>query len=1058
MEGTSRSRSSNASQSQSQEQSRSQDVEDLKQDIPYFDEPQAVAVPRTGSASGTASRTDFGAESGAGSVFASDLLSLSKPDCSLAEYDDPNAIDWDPDADVAADAEPEPAAEKQLELQLELELELQAKRANPDAGDDDGSNELDDSYPDENESSVLGSDYGASGSGSAANSYYQSPTPSNCELMLRPPSSSVYHHFNYRSPGSPVPPGMGVPAGAPGGSPAGSSSNGGGRLQHPYAHSPAAPTSPNFYPNMWYPNSLYSSRGAPGAAGGVGRYGGYGPQTGGNGTATGTGPGPGSVPGPGPGSFGAHTTHLHPLHHQYPHMPAPHPHQHPHPHSHSHHHPPHQHPHQHPHTHPHETMMEMFQLSNSGREARNRAEKNRRDKLNGSIQELSTMVPHVAESPRRVDKTAVLRFAAHGLRLKHAFGKTLQHQRPQITDTLMSMLDSFFLTVTCHGHILLISSSIEQHLGHCQTDLYGQSIMQITHPDDQNMLKQQLIPTELENLFDVHATDSDADGEPRLRSKSEEDYIDCKLREDRRSFRVRLARAGPRSEPTAYEVVKIDGCFRRSDDAPRGVRSSTFSSSLQLIRRTRGRDDVIPLHTISGNDIVLTACARIIRPPKIASRLIDANTLEYRTRHLIDGRIIDCDQRIGIVAGYMTDEVRNLSPFTFMHNDDVRWVIVALRQMYDCNSSYGESTYRLFTRNGNIIYLQSKGYLEIDKETNKVHSFVCVNTLLDDEEGKRRVQEMKKKFSVIINTQIPQSTIDVPASEHPALLEKAVLRLIQNLQKSNEDPSQLEGDEDDDDDEEDDEEDDDEDDGGRSVSEFGDSYQQHHQHHQHHSRTHHSSSSFLGHSSALLEARHGQGSSKTPPLALVPPEAASVKSSISKSISVVNVTAAKHLRGVQGSAVKSPNSSQAECSCHGGAQCEVCQVPGAPLKRGSSSGSPEQEDVRAPKRRFVPSTEIEHVLNTSLDHIGRKLSQQLNVARNLRDQGNRYELPHANQRFDEIMQEHQKQSELFVNIKSEYEVRLQHKASSNVSTTKNSDSEPHRQNEDPREDPDSRIV
>jgi len=29
------------------------------------------------------------------------------------------------------------------------------------------------------------------------------------------------------------------------------------------------------------------------------------------------------------------------------------------------------------------------------------------------------MVWHVADSPRRVDKTAVLRFAAHGLRLRH---------------------------------------------------------------------------------------------------------------------------------------------------------------------------------------------------------------------------------------------------------------------------------------------------------------------------------------------------------------------------------------------------------------------------------------------------------------------------------------------------------------------------------------------------------------------------------------------------------------------------------------------------------------
>ena len=58
-------------------------------------------------------------------------------------------------------------------------------------------------------------------------------------------------------------------------------------------------------------------------------------------------------------------------------------------------------------------------FSNNGREARNRAEKNRRDKLNGSIQELSMMVPHVAESPRRVDKTAVLRFSAHGLRIDY---------------------------------------------------------------------------------------------------------------------------------------------------------------------------------------------------------------------------------------------------------------------------------------------------------------------------------------------------------------------------------------------------------------------------------------------------------------------------------------------------------------------------------------------------------------------------------------------------------------------------------------------------------------
>lgn len=64
----------------------------------------------------------------------------------------------------------------------------------------------------------------------------------------------------------------------------------------------------------------------------------------------------------------------------------------------------------------------------------------------------------------------------------------------------------------------------------------------------------------------------------------------------------------------------------------------------------------------------------------ISERLLESSKFEYKTRHLIDGRIVQCDHRIALVAGYMADEVHNSSPFTFMHRDDVRWVMVALRQ------------------------------------------------------------------------------------------------------------------------------------------------------------------------------------------------------------------------------------------------------------------------------------------------------------------------------------------------------------------------------------------
>lgn len=77
---------------------------------------------------------------------------------------------------------------------------------------------------------------------------------------------------------------------------------------------------------------------------------------------------------------------------------------------------------------------------------------------------------------------------------------------------------------------------------------------------------------------------------------------------------------------------------------------------------------------------ILVAMAQVIKTPSICERLFEATKFEYKTRHLIDGRIVQCDQRISIVAGYMADEVSGLSPFTFMHKDDVRWVMVALRQ------------------------------------------------------------------------------------------------------------------------------------------------------------------------------------------------------------------------------------------------------------------------------------------------------------------------------------------------------------------------------------------
>lgn len=86
------------------------------------------------------------------------------------------------------------------------------------------------------------------------------------------------------------------------------------------------------------------------------------------------------------------------------------------------------------------------------------------------------------------------------------------------------------------------------------------------------------------------------------------------------------------------------------------------------------------------------------------------------------------------------------------------------------------------SRTGQFIYLKTRGCLEVDDKTRQVHSFVCVNSLVSDDEGRRLVRDMKKKFSAIISeAELSAMESDVPALENPQQLELAILNLITNL-------------------------------------------------------------------------------------------------------------------------------------------------------------------------------------------------------------------------------------------------------------------------------------
>lgn len=70
-----------------------------------------------------------------------------------------------------------------------------------------------------------------------------------------------------------------------------------------------------------------------------------------------------------------------------------------------------------------------------------------------------------------------------------------------------------------------------------QNDLKGQNLLAFAHPDDHAFVKQQLIPNNLDKLFDSNPVDEN--GEPRPRTEAEEAEIDQKLMQDKRKFTIR---------------------------------------------------------------------------------------------------------------------------------------------------------------------------------------------------------------------------------------------------------------------------------------------------------------------------------------------------------------------------------------------------------------------------------------------------------------------------------------------------------------------------------------
>ncbi|XP_025408631.1 circadian locomoter output cycles protein kaput-like isoform X4 [Sipha flava] len=398
---------------------------------------------------------------------------------------------------------------------------------------------------------------------------------------------------------------------------------------------------------------------------------------------------------------------------------------------------------------------------NSSRQMRNQAEKLRRSKLNTCINELSQLVPLISNSPKKIEKTSVLRLSAAYLRLSRLLAgfKKQREELPayvremNLSDLILGDKD-IFLMVSSAGKIVFVSHTVENILGHHQTDLMGQSIFKIACPEDYEQIR--------DNLKYQENTSSE-DGLQSTKLEGSGNKM------QRRSFYMRLIKkTASRTDPPEYKLVHVMGTLMQNNDS-----------------------------SLGGNDFVLNAIIRPYNDFRVTEiSLLEATKEEYITRHQIDGRIIYVDHRISIVSGFMPQEVCGKLAFMYMHKDDVRWVMIALRQMYYKGQSFGSSCYRLLSKNGDFVYMKTHGYLELNINDETIASFICINTRVSTEEGEKEIIKMRERFTPLISKPEPgiaaitnnqymakdsTTSLKNASTEDPSTLNKAVQQMYTNI-------------------------------------------------------------------------------------------------------------------------------------------------------------------------------------------------------------------------------------------------------------------------------------
>uniref|UniRef100_A0A672IRL7 Aryl hydrocarbon receptor-like n=1 Tax=Salarias fasciatus TaxID=181472 RepID=A0A672IRL7_SALFA len=374
-----------------------------------------------------------------------------------------------------------------------------------------------------------------------------------------------------------------------------------------------------------------------------------------------------------------------------------------------------------------------------------------RDRLNGELERLASLLPFPEEVTTSLDKLSILRLSVSYLRAKNFFSVTLNNRNGKSPhpvnddhskagpansripegELLLQALNGFVLVITASGTIFYSSHTIQDYLGFHQTDVMHQSVYELVHTEDQQELRKNL-----------HWALNPPNAAPTTAGASASQDSPPEMEPDSSSSLVTYSPEHLPPENSSFLERSFMCRFRCLLDNSSGFLALNIQGRLKFLHGQNQRQE-------NGGkappQLALFAIATPLQPPSILE--IRTKNMIFRTKHKLDFTPLACDAKGKIVLGYTEAELRvRGSGYQFIHAADMLYCAENHVRMMKTGES-GLTVFRLLTKENRWKWVQANARL-VYKNGKPDYIIATQRPLLDEEGGEHlRKRSMHLPFT-----------------------------------------------------------------------------------------------------------------------------------------------------------------------------------------------------------------------------------------------------------------------------------------------------------------------